>query len=139
MYAYVFVFNTNTFCVYRWMLNEWHTSLEDQNDTRKKKKRRSTFLTLKINEEEKLNSDYKSLNVIVILTSLLFIIFKKKCFIHPFFSFYSHSIQFSRFLDTINTRYYIRIRLSVVQMEIQSQNSDTYTNGTLCTYMNNVI
>jgi hypothetical protein len=95
MYAYVFVFNTNTFCVYRWMLNEWHTSLEDQNDTRKKKKRRSTFLTLKINEEEKLNSDYKSLNVIVILTSLLFIIFKKKCFIHPFFFLFTFDPIFS--------------------------------------------
>ncbi len=39
MYAYVFVFNTNTFCVYRGMLNEWHTSLEDQNDTREKKRK----------------------------------------------------------------------------------------------------
>jgi hypothetical protein len=47
MCAYVFVFNTNTFCVYSCMWNEWHTSWKDQID--KRNKRRSSSLIVKWN------------------------------------------------------------------------------------------
>lgn len=41
--------------------------------------------------------------------------------------------------DTIYVWYYIDVRLNIVQMEIQSQNSSTYTYHTICTCMNNLI
>ncbi len=116
MYAYVFVFNTNTFYVYSRMLNEWHTSWKDQID-KKKRRNKMNKVIITYNEmnltwrKEKMVIKFLSIHyakIVVILTIILKWIFatfrtvrKKFCMgfffsfslftSDPFFSFLGHN------------------------------------------------